>query len=67
MKFIAATLALMAQGPNWDYGMLAGRARVYRVVDDQMGVVCYVATTDSTVMVPSMQCLRFGPAVLGQK
>lgn len=43
---------------QWHVGVPAGDSRVFRVVDDEYGVVCYVATTDSRPLVPSMQCLK---------
>ena len=46
---------------RWDYGNVA----VKRMVDVDYGVVCYIATTDSTtVTVPSMQCIPFQPPTL---
>lgn len=53
--------ALTMQGhtvEQWNWGVPAGISRVYRVIDHETGVVCYVATTDSRPAVPSMQCLK---------
>ncbi len=53
--------ALAMQGhtaEQWNYGVPAGDSRVYRVLDHETGIVCYVATTSSSPKVPSLQCLK---------
>lgn len=67
MKVVTLAMAtLFAQADNWDRGWGAGSANVRRIVDDQYGIVCYVAmnANPSSHTTPSMQCLRFGPATL---